>query len=104
MKKICFSLIWKVSIQKRKEENYKYEETETTLSLCSAVVRLYQAQHCSGDTMALISSSVGSLKSGLSTHQLESIPSTEDQTKPGAVEKSIKIGMSSKEDYHLLQT
>lgn len=33
-----------------------------------------KAQHCSGVTMDLISSSVGSRKSGLITHQLESWP------------------------------
>jgi hypothetical protein len=35
---------------------------------------LKYAQHCSGETIARISSSVGSRKSGLITHQLESMP------------------------------
>jgi len=35
---------------------------------------LKYAQHCSGDTMARISSSDGKRKSGLITHQFESDP------------------------------
>lgn len=50
-----------------------------TLSLCSAANMLKYPQHCSGDTMALISSSVGRRKSGFTTHQLESIPVDYDE-------------------------
>lgn len=45
-----------------------------TLRRCSAATILKYAQHCSGDTIALISSSVGNRNSGLMTHQLESKP------------------------------
>lgn len=45
-----------------------------TFKRCSAAIILKYAQHCSGDTMARISSSVGKRKSGLITHQFESIP------------------------------
>ena len=45
-----------------------------SLSLCSAAVMEKFAQHCSGVTMARISSSEGSRKFCLITHQLESWP------------------------------
>lgn len=51
----------------------RYSQT-CTLSLCSAATILKYAQHCSGDTIARISSSVGRRNSGLITHQFESIP------------------------------
>lgn len=61
-------------VQKFCKANNSYGILSQTFNLCSAAIILKKAQHCSGETIARISSSDGNRNSGLITHQFESIP------------------------------